>query len=123
MYNNIITRITLSAMVICLNLWGYPLAQASTGIWTGGGANNNWSTAANWNDNAEPIFPIGLTFAGTTGLANNNDLTGITVSSITFDSAAGAFVLDGNDITLSGNIGFNGNPAAPITQTVNLDMG
>ncbi|MGC9944746.1 MAG: autotransporter-associated beta strand repeat-containing protein, partial [Verrucomicrobiota bacterium] len=65
----------------------------STGIWTGGGANDNWSTAANWNNNAEPIFPIGLTFAGSAGLANNNDLTGITASSITFDAAAGAFVL------------------------------
>ncbi len=95
----------------------------STGIWTGGGANNDWSTAANWNNNAVPIFPIGLTFAGSTGLINNNDLTGITASSITFDSAAGAFVLGGDDIALSGNIGFNGNPAVPITQTVNLNMG
>ena len=31
-------------------------------------------------------------------------------------------MLNGNGITLGGNIGFNGNPAAPITQTVNLNM-
>jgi autotransporter-associated beta strand protein len=97
-------------------------SSISTGIWTGGGGNNNWSTAGNWNQDAVPIFPIGVTFAGTAGLINTNDLTGITLSSITFDAAAGAFVLDGNAVTLSGNIGFNGNPAAPITQTVNLDM-
>jgi hypothetical protein len=31
-------------------------------------------------------------------------------------------MLNGNDITLNGNIGFNGNPANCITQTVNLNM-
>ncbi|MGC9944745.1 MAG: hypothetical protein ABSE48_23225 [Verrucomicrobiota bacterium] len=69
-------------------------SSISTGVWTGLGSDNNWSTAGNWNQNAVPIFPIGLTFAGSAGLANNNDLTGITASSITFDAAAGAFVLD-----------------------------
>ncbi len=97
-------------------------SSISTGLWTGAGADNNWSTAGNWNQNAVPIFPIGLTFAGNTRLANSNDLTSITASSITFDSAAGAFTLNGNGITLGGGIGFNGNPAAPITQTVNLNM-
>jgi autotransporter-associated beta strand protein len=96
-------------------------SSISTGVWTGGGANKNWSTAGNWNQNAVPIFPIGLTFAGAAGLANSNDLTGITAGSITFDAAAGAFVLDGNGIGLAGNIGFNGNPATPITQTINLN--
>ncbi len=94
----------------------------STGLWTGQGTDNNWSTAHNWDNNAVPIFPISLTFAGSTLLANNNDLSSITANNITFDSAAGAFVLGGNDITLGGNIGFNGNPATPVTQTVNLNM-
>jgi autotransporter-associated beta strand protein len=97
-------------------------SSISTGRWTGLGANNNWSTGGNWDQNTVPIFPIGLTFAGSTQLLNNNDLSGITANSITFDIAAGAFVLDGNAITLTGNIGFNGNPASPVTQTVNLDM-
>ena len=97
-------------------------SSISTGVWTGAGANNNWSTANNWNQNAVPIFPIALTFAGSTRLVNNNDLASITANSITFDSAAGAFVLDGNGITLNGNIGFNGNPATPVTQTVNLGL-
>ena len=94
----------------------------SSGRWTGLGADNNWSTAPNWDNNAVPIFPHALTFAGSTRLANNNDLTGITVGSFTFDSAAGPFVLNGNDISLSGGIGFNGNPALPVTQTINLNM-
>jgi autotransporter-associated beta strand protein len=98
-------------------------SSISKGFWYGGGADNNWSMAGNWDQNAVPIFPIGLTFVGPAGwLTNNNDLSSITAASITFDSAAGAFVLGGNDITLSGDIGFNGNPAAPVTQTVNLNM-
>jgi autotransporter-associated beta strand protein len=99
------------------------VSNISTGVWTGAGADNNWSTAGNWNGDAVPLFPIGLTFAGSTRLVNNNNLSSITADSITFDSAAGAFVLDGNGVTLSGNIGFKANPAAPVTQTINLNMG
>ena len=94
----------------------------STGVWDGGGADNNWSTGANWDQNAVPIFPIALTFAGTTRLTNNNDLAGLTASSLTFDAAAGPFALGGNDLTLAGGIGFNGAPVTPVTQTVNLGM-
>jgi autotransporter-associated beta strand protein len=94
----------------------------STGLWKGSGANNNWSTAANWDNNAVPVFPHALTFAGNTRLNNNNDLSGITVSTLTFDSAAGAFTLGGNDLTVTGSIGFNGTPASPITQTVSLGL-
>jgi autotransporter-associated beta strand protein len=94
----------------------------STGRWTGLGANNNWSTAANWDNNAVPIFPRAVTFAGNNRLSPLNDLSSLTLSSLTFDSAAGAFTLGGNDVTLNGAIGFNGNPAAPVTQTVNFGM-
>jgi len=98
-------------------------SSISKGFWYGGGANNNWNTPGNWDQNAVPIFPIGLTFVGPGGwLTNNNNLSGITASSITFTNNAGAFVLDGNGITLSGNIGFTGNPATPVTQTINLNM-
>ena len=95
---------------------------SSAGIWDGGGADNNWSTAANWDNNVVPVFPSPLTFAGSTRLNNNNDLTGISASSITFDAAAGAFVLNGNSLGLNGNISFSGVPLAPITQTINLPL-
>ena len=97
-------------------------SSISTGLWTGAGADNDWSTAGNWDQNAVPIFPHALTFAGSTRLVNTNDLSNITVSSLTFDAAAGAFVLDGNSLTNTGGISFNGNPAAPVTQIVNLGM-
>ncbi|HWY29657.1 MAG TPA: autotransporter-associated beta strand repeat-containing protein, partial [Candidatus Acidoferrum sp.] len=88
--------------------------------WSGLGSDNNWGTGGNWI--AVPSFPTGLIFAGSTQLVNSNNLTGVMVNSLMFNSAAGAFVLGGNGITLTGNIGFNGNPAAPVTQTVDLNM-
>jgi autotransporter-associated beta strand protein len=120
MYQHAITRNTL-LLAISLSLLGHPSASSrAASTWTGLGSDNNWGTGGNWN--AAPVFPTALTFAGSTRLTNNNYLSSITASSITFDAAAGAFVLGGNGITLAGNIGFNGNPAAPVTQTVNLNM-
>jgi len=98
------------------------VSSISAGIWDGGGANSLWSTAVNWDNNAVPIFPHALTFAGSTRLNNTNDLSSISISSLTFDSAAGAFSLNGNDTTVSGSIGFNANPAAALTQTVNFGI-
>jgi autotransporter-associated beta strand protein len=98
------------------------VANISSGLWTGLGTDNNWGTAGNWNNNAVPIFPHALTFAGNTGLNNNNNLTGITVSGITFSNDAGAFALGGDSITLGGGIGFSANPAAPVTETINFPM-
>jgi len=98
------------------------VSSISAGIWDGGGANDLWSTAGNWDNNAVPIFPHALTFAGSTRLNNTNDLSSITISSLTFDQAAGAFTLNGNDTTVSGSIGFSGNPAASLTDTVNFGI-
>ena len=33
-------------------------------IWDGGGADNNWNTAANWDSNTLPTFTNAITFAG-----------------------------------------------------------
>lgn len=98
------------------------LTPSSLGVWDGGGTDQNWSTGANWDNDVVPVFPIGLTFAGSTGLVNTNDLTGKTVNGITFDAAASAFDISGNAITNAGNIGFNGNPATPVTHTIHLNM-
>ncbi|MGC3958532.1 MAG: hypothetical protein QM813_11500 [Verrucomicrobiota bacterium] len=97
-------------------------AAYSAGNWDGGGANNNWSTAANWDNNIVPVFPIALTFDGNTRLSNTNDLSSISAQSITFNSTAGTFALNGNSLGLNGNISFNANPAALITQTINLPL-
>ena len=91
-------------------------------IWDGGGANNDWGTAANWDDNLVPSFPIALTFAGTNRLTPNNNLSSLTVNGITFDAAARAFSLGGNGISLGGNLGFNGNPSTLVNQCLYLDL-
>jgi autotransporter-associated beta strand protein len=92
-------------------------------IWDGGlGNDGNWNTPANWDNDSVPTFPVALTFAGSIQTANTNNLTGIIVNGFLFDAAAGMFTIDGNAITLGGNIGFTENPSAPITQTINLPM-
>ncbi len=74
----------------------------SAGIWTGGGSDNSWSTAANW-DTGVPANngTVNVTFAGTTRLTPtvsvNWDLLGIT-----FSNTAGAFVIGGNQLTIRG---------------------
>ncbi|MCX8497218.1 MAG: hypothetical protein ORN51_13640, partial [Akkermansiaceae bacterium] len=52
----------LAATVVTL---ASPSALAAPRTWNGGGANNNWSPAANWGGTA-PVAGDTLTFAGTT---------------------------------------------------------
>jgi autotransporter-associated beta strand protein len=83
---------------------GLQLVQDQGTIWTGGGADNNWSTAANWGGSA-PVPPSPLAFAGSVQLNNNNDFSaGTQFNGLTFAASAGAFVLGGNAINLGGDI-------------------
>jgi len=85
--------------------------------WTGGGADGNWQTAANWN--TVPTAGHTLTFAGTTRPSNTNNFPANTsFGGVMFNAGAGSFTLGGNAITLTGNIANNG--AYP--QAVNLPV-
>ncbi len=66
---------------------------ASTEIWDGLAANQNWDANLNWTSGSGPGY-VGdrLLFAGTTGLAPVMD-NNYTVGSITFSNNAGAFTL------------------------------
>ena len=92
--------------------------------WDAGGSDSNWGTAANWNPDGAPVDGGSgmLTFASANKLANTNNVTGLIANSITFDSAAGAFILGGNAVTLNGNIGFSANPAIAVSHAINLDL-
>lgn len=80
------------------------MAQADTHTWNGGGANNNWNTAANWGGVA-PVAGDSLIFAGSIRLGCTNNFTsGTTFSNIAFSSNAGAFSLRGNAFALAGDI-------------------
>src|SRR5262249_50595358 len=56
------------------------LVPSSTYTWSGAGANNNWSTGANWQGGVSPTSGSTLTFgAGASRFTNVNDLIGLSV--------------------------------------------
>jgi autotransporter-associated beta strand protein len=90
---------------------------AHSGSWVGGGADDNWQTAGNWT--SLPTAGQQLYFDGTTNLtSNNNFATNTAFSGITFEGTAGAFVLTGNAISLSGPVVDN----SPGLETINLEL-
>ncbi len=85
-------------------------------------SSSNWSWVGNWagffvapgnNFNAHFVF------TGTAQTNNTNDRTGGTAHSISFSNGAGAFVIGGNAITLTGGITNN----SANLQTLNLPIG
>src|SRR5690606_10877992 len=76
---------------------GLSSAFAVTVIWDGGGADNNWSTADNWNTNSVPALASpydDVQFAGSTRPAVNVD-SNVTVQTLWFNSGASAFTIGG----------------------------
>ena len=98
-------------------LVGTPSAGVKT--WTGGGGDNNWTTAANWGGTA-PVSGDDLVFGGSTRLAPNNDISSGNFSSITFSGASGNFVVGGNSINISGGGIAITNNASGGSMTLNL---
>lgn len=92
-----------------------PAARAAAYTWDGGGADNNWSTDANWSGDPAVDVATGdtLTFDGATRLTANNDLTGLVLgntaggatAALTFAPTAGAFTLTGNAFSIGNNDG------------------
>ena len=76
----------------------------TTRTWDGGGANDKWSTAANWVGDVVPAVGDDLVFpVGAAQLANTNDLPAGTVfNSITIQ--AGSYFFQGNAIGLRNGI-------------------
>jgi alpha-galactosidase len=96
-----------------------PAAAPSIPVWNGGSSTGNfWSDSANWN--GTNITPgSALIFDGTLRRNNTNDTLPVTLySGFTFNPAAGAFVLNGNAITLGGDIADN----SPNPQVINLGL-
>jgi C1A family cysteine protease/subtilisin-like proprotein convertase family protein len=81
--------------------WTLAITTRSTArTWDGGGADNNWTTAANWSDNVAPVAGDQLVFGGATRTSPYNNFTaGTTFDSITF--ASGGFTLSGNSVKLT----------------------
>ena len=109
------------AFAAMLVLIGSSPSPAANRTWDGGGTDGNWTNPINWDGNlTAPVASDALIFDGTTRLTPNNDNTADTpFGPITFNSTAGAFVLGGNRILLSGDI--NDNSTAP--QKIGLELG
>ncbi|MCD6024373.1 MAG: transporter, partial [Fibrobacteria bacterium] len=88
-----------------------------TYTWDGGGADDNWMTAANWVGDVAPVAGDSLIFTGTTRLNPVNNFTnGTTFSSI--DINATGFTLSGNSVSLT-----TGLTNATGSSTVSLVVG
>ena len=76
------------------------IAQAqTTNTWTGAGASNTWSAAANWGG-ILPVNAANLVFSGTTRQTNTNDLTSVTnFSTVAFGSAG--WNINGNGVMVT----------------------
>ncbi len=101
--------------------------SAAVITWDGGAGagKEKWRApgADNWDTNAQPPNLSDLVFAGTTSVNNENNITGLTIYSLTFSNTAGAFVLIGNQITIvSGGISSIINQDTQL-QTINMDLG
>ncbi|HEY4415871.1 MAG TPA: autotransporter-associated beta strand repeat-containing protein [Verrucomicrobiae bacterium] len=77
-----------------------PPTHAANRTWSGGGADNNWSTALNWGGTA-PVNNDNLIFNGTTQQNNTNNIASLAVGFINFNN--NGFVLNGNALTMAGS--------------------
>ncbi len=82
--------------------------------WTGAGANEFWSTAANWQDGLLPVEHSQLVFNGNVRTVNQNDWVA-SLDKLTFGTDAAPYALTGNGVVL----GALENLSA-ATQTVDL---
>lgn len=98
-------------------------ANAAVFTWDGGGADNNWQTAANWVGDVAPDSDgtASLVFAGSAAKTTaNNFPAGTAFAGIALNNTA-AFTLSGNGITLTGPLAAANTPSA-ITDTLSLPI-
>jgi len=107
--------ISLYALFLC----GAQNAEAEVLTWNNDATGNRkWETTTNWTGGTLSANDD-LNFNGTARLASDNDsVAGTIYNSLTFGSGAGNFILDGNQITLGGNITNN----ATVAQLILLDL-
>ena len=93
---------TLTAALVASSVLASTTASAASITWDGGGANSNWATGLNWVGDTAPVASVtnDLIFAGSTRLAPVvNSGSNYNVSTLTFASGAGQFVVGGASST------------------------
>jgi hypothetical protein len=93
-------------------------------VWDGGGADNHWTTNANWSLDTQPLNngTAALTFAGGVRLAPSVDAAW-NVAGVTFDNTAGAFSIGGPQTITVGAGGVANNDADRQTITAAVALG
>ena len=85
---------------------GVCLTEAFSAVktWDGGGADNNWTTAANWTNDVAPVANDDLVFPATAAqfTINNNFFILTTFRSLTFEG--GSYTVGGNPFRLTGGL-------------------
>lgn len=100
---HMLTRAVLVLQVFALG--GLVTARAVTRTWDGGGANDNWSTTANWDNNALPETTADVIFATGFGSGTSIDLgTDRTVNSFTINTTTAFSITGGDDLTLTSGL-------------------
>lgn len=113
--------IVLGLALVCLSAPNSASAQA----WDGGGGNDNWSTAANWNPDGVPANngTANLVIAGNARLTPNADAAW-DFAGLTFNNTAGAFTLGGSQLTIrTGGITNNSTNTQTIGNNIVLNIG
>ena len=116
-------RYILHILLLALLVLASAPVSAAT-VWDGGGADDNWSTDLNWDTDATPAADgtADIQFAGTTRLTPTVDTNDPwAVKTMTFNSGAGAFVLDGNAISINGSGDVLTNNSS-VSQTIDNDL-
>ena len=141
-----ILPVIVGCLVLGAALVNAPRVEAASRTWDGGGADNNWSTPANWSSDTLPVAGDTVTFnatsvkpatidvpvtiavfqmsAGYTGTVTQSSTLNVTTS---FTQAAGTFVAGGpamgvtGTTTVSSGGAFNGG-SSPITLTGGLTV-
>jgi autotransporter-associated beta strand protein len=96
-----------------LESFGVPGSSSST--WSATPATTNWNNASNWLEGTVPATPAILTFKNTSDSVLTNDLAGLQVSRMLFDTNASGYTINGNSIELKTDL-VN---ASSYTQTIN----
>jgi len=91
-------------------------------LWTGQGYDNNWSTAGNWQGGKKPVDGDAILFYGSSGgrtsAFDNRSVTNI--NGMTFLEGADSFVVDGNDLSNTGDISNQSSRSQTIKQNVTI---
>lgn len=99
--------------------FGVPGSNAST--WSATPASGNWSTGSNWVEGTIPASPSMLTFSSTADSVLTNDITGLQVSRMLFDTTAGAYTISGDTLKLKTDLVNNSMNTQNINTPIAID--